>query len=583
MKKETWLFLSGLAVCLLLAFLLAPSAEDGLVRFWQRLAGGTLQKPGPSRAAPVFMLVLASVYAFTWGILKEETGHFRQGEEHGSAAWADPAAVAKKYAAGDASNKILTQHVKIGLDPVRHRRNLNTIVCGGSGAGKTRYFCIPNIIQDAGCSLFLLDPKGELLQSTGAFLCGRGYTVRVLDLIDMDRSHCYNPFRYLKSENDVQKLVTNLFRSTQPPGTKSSDPFWDTAAQMLLLALIFYLLEEAPPEDRNFACVMELLRSGMKTPEGARRSALDLLFAELEQKDREHTALKYYRSYRAGSEKTLKSIQITLASRLEKFNLDSLARLTRADDMHLEEMGMKKTAIFACVPDNDSSFNFLVSLMYTQLFQQLFYLADHSPGGKLPVPVHFLMDEFANIPVPSEFEKILSVMRSRGIFVSIILQNMAQLKALFEKQWESIVGNCDELLFLGGNEKETHRYLSEMLGKETLDVLSRQKSGTRGGSVSYSTIARELLTGDEIRTLPDDQALLFIRGERPVRDRKFDLMKHPNVCLIPQGGADGETFGEILHEAARIAKTDHRAPRMPYEETFYEVVSGEEIEEEESE
>ena len=184
------------------------------------------------------MLVLASVYAFTWGILKEETGHFRQGEEHGSAAWADPAAVAKKYAAGDASNKILTQHVKIGLDPVRHRRNLNTIVYGGSGAGKTRYFCIPNIIQDAGCSLFLLDPKGELLQSTGAFLRGRGYTVRVLDLIDMDRSHCYNPFRYLKSENDVQKLVTNLFRSTQPPGTKSSDPFWDTAAQMLLLALI---------------------------------------------------------------------------------------------------------------------------------------------------------------------------------------------------------------------------------------------------------------------------------------------------------------------------------------------------------
>ena len=290
-------------------------------------------------------------------------------------------------------------------------------------------------------------------------------------LISMEKSHCYNPFVYLQNDNDVQKLVTNLFKSTTPKGSQSQDPFWDTSASMLLLALVFYLHYEAPEEEQNFAMVMEMLRAGsIEDEEDTRPSPLDELFAELEMTNPDHIALKYYRSYHSGSAKTLKSIQITLAARLEKFNLESLASLTSADELDLPSMGEKKVALFALIPDNDSSFNFLVSILYTQLFQQLFYAADHIHGGSLPIPVHFLMDEFANVSLPDDFDKILSVMRFRGVSVSIILQNLAQLKALFEKQWESIVGNCDEFLYLGGNEQSTHKYVSELLGKETIDT-----------------------------------------------------------------------------------------------------------------
>ena len=263
-----------------------------------------------------------------------------------------------------------------------------------------------------------------------------GYEVRVLDLINMEKSHCYNPFVYLMDDNDVQRLVTNLFKSTTPKGAQSNDPFWDTAASMLLLALVFYLKYEAPEEEQNFAMVMELLRNGEVSEDNEKNmSPLDYLFYDLENKDPDHIALKYYKSYHSGSAKTLKSIQITLAARLEKFNLESLSSLTITDELELEKLGEKKCAIFALIPDNDTSFNFLVSILYTQLFQQLFEVADKKYGGSLPVHVHFLMDEFANVSLPDDFDKILSVMRSRGVSVSIILQNLAQLKALFEKQW----------------------------------------------------------------------------------------------------------------------------------------------------
>ena len=296
-------------------------------------------------------------------------------------------------------------------------------------------------LMQCNTSFVILDPKGEILRDTGKLLEKKGYEIRVLDLISMEKSHCYNPFVYLQNDNDVQKLVTNLFKSTTPKGSQSQDPFWDTSASMLLLALVFYLRYEAPEEEQNFAMVMEMLRAGsIEDEEDTRPSPLDELFAELEMNNPDHIALKYYRSYHSGSAKTLKSIQITLAARLEKFNLESLASLTSADELDLPSMGEKKVALFALIPDNDSSFNFLVSILYTQLFQQLFYAADHIHGGSLPV--HFLMDEFANVSLPDDFDKILSVMRSRGVSVSIILQNLAQLKALFEKQWESIVGNC---------------------------------------------------------------------------------------------------------------------------------------------
>jgi len=273
--------------------------------------------------------------------------------------------------------------------------------------------------------------------------------VRVLDLINMEKSHCYNPFVYLKDDNDVQKLVTNLFKSTTPKGSQSSDPFWDVSASMLLLALIFYLKYEAPEDEQNFPMVMEMLRAGeVHEDDDYYVSPLDKLFNNLEHTNPYHIAVKYYRDYHSGSAKTLKSIQITLAARLEKFNLSSLSNLVVNDELDLPSLGEKKVALFALIPDNDTSFNFIVSILYTQLFQQLFYIADHKYNGSLPMHVHFVMDEFANVSLPNDFDKILSVMRSRSVSVSIILQNLAQLKALFEKQWESIVGNCDEFLYL---------------------------------------------------------------------------------------------------------------------------------------
>ena len=363
------------------------------------------------------VLIALCAYGMGIGIYFSSRRNYRRGEEHGSAKWGDARAVNKKYRdKRQSQNKLFTQKVRMGLDGRKHRRNLNTVVIGGSGAGKSFNLAKPNLMQ-ANTSFVVLDPKGELVRDTGYLLEQKGYEVRVLDLLNMEKSFCYNPFVYLRDDNDVQRLVTNLFKSTTPKGSQSQDPFWDTSASMLLLALIF--------------CY---------------QSPLDELFERLEMKNPDHIAVKYYKDYHSGSAKTLKSIQITLAARLEKFNLSSLAALTATDELELPSLGEKKVALFALIPDNDTSFNFLVSILYTQIFQQLFWLADHKYGGSLPVPVHFLMDEFANVSLPDDFDKILATMRSRNVSVTIILQNIAQLKALFEKQWESILGNCDEML-----------------------------------------------------------------------------------------------------------------------------------------
>ena len=383
-----------------------------------------------------------------------------------------------------------------------------------------------------------------------------GFNVVVLDLINMQKSHCYNPFVYLKSDNDVQKLVTNLFKATTPKGSQSQDPFWDTAASMLLLALIFYLMHEAPEDEQNFTMVMEMLRAGdVNEDDDSYVSPLDVLFQNLEVKNPNHIAVKYYKDYRSGSAKTLKSIQITLASRLEKFNLDSMSGLTMVDELNLPSIGEKNTALFALIPDNDTSFNFLVSILYTQLFQQLFYLADYKYGGALPKHVHFVMDEFANVSLPDDFDKILSVMRSRNISVSIILQNLAQLKALFEKQWESIVGNCDTFLYLGGNEQSTHKYVSELMGKETIDTNNYGKSTGNSGSYStnYQITGRELLTPDEVRMLDNKYAILFIRGERPIMDFKYDILKHPNVEFTTDGKEKAYEHGGSKKSVATLS------------------------------
>ena len=556
-KEVIIITLLGCIPVIWLAFLVAPFAEDGLAEvlinsdkilkdpFDIRMCEGSL------KTAALFL----AVYIMSICIYHTSRRNYRKGEEHGSAEWGDPSAVDRKYhQRPDTANKLLTQHVRIGIDGRKHRRNLNVLVCGGSGAGKTRFYCKPNIMQ-ANTSFVVLDPKGEIIRDTGGLLEKKGYEVRVLDLINMEKSHCYNPFRYITSDNDVQKLVTNLFKSTTPKGSQSSDPFWDTAASMLLLALIFYLKYEAPEEEQNFPMVMEMLRAGDVSEEDeSYYSPLDSLFYDLEMRQPDHIAVKYYKAYHSGSAKTLKSIQITLAARLEKFNLESVAMLAATDELDLSSMGEKKVALFALIPDNDTSFNFLVSILYTQLFQQLFYTADRKYGGSLPVHVHFCMDEFSNVSLPDDFDKILSVMRSRGVSVSIILQNMAQLKALFEKQWESIVGNCDEFLYLGGNEQSTHKYVSELLGKATIDTNTYGKSSGRSGSYStnYQTAGRELMTPDEVRMLDNRYALLFIRGERPVKDLKFDILKHPFVKDTVDGDAKPYLHGQDRDAVAAI-------------------------------
>ncbi len=532
----------------------------------------------------VFLCLAA--YGLGCGIFLSTHRHTRKGEEHGSARWGNARELDRRYADPDGkSNKILTQHVSIGLDGHKHQRNVNVLVCGGSGSGKTRNYAAPQLIGGSGCSFVVLDPKAELVKATGNYLKENGYVVRVLDLIDMSRSHCYNPFVYLRTDNDIQRLVTNLFRNTQPKNTKSPDPFWDQAAQMLLLALIFYLHYEAPPEEQNFSMVMDMIRAGdVKEDNEEYRSALDILFDRLAMRNEEHIALKYYRSYHSGSGKTLKSIQITLMSRLEKFNLESLAGITRTDELELEKVGERKTAIFAVIPDNDTSFNFLVGLLYTQLFQQLYYRADVVHGGRLPVHVHFLLDEFANVAVIDQFEQVLSTMRSREISVSIIIQNMTQLKALFEKEWESIVGNADEFLYLGGNEASTHEYVSRLLGKETIDTSSTGQSKGRSGSssVNWQTSGRELLTPDEVRMLDSRYALLFIRGERPVMDLKYDIRKHPNYRYTAEGGAEPYRYGEDLLSIAsvRLDPADFTEEELAeYEDRDYLIFTEEELEE----
>lgn len=586
--RQTAVILSviGVVPVVWLALLLAPSVKGGLVEIIQALPlalSNPLHIEICEDSVKTVLIFLLS-YGMGIGIYFSTRRNYRRREEHGSAKWGNARAIDKKYRQSPPSeNKLMTQNVRIGLNAKKHRRNLNTLVCGGSGAGKTRFYCKPNLMQ-ANTSFVILDPKGEIVRDTGKLLEKKGYEIRVLDLISMERSHCYNPFVYLQNDNDIQRLVTNLFKATTPKGSQTQDPFWDTAASMLLLALVFYLHYEAPDEEQNFAMVMEMLRAGaIEDEEDPRPSPLDNLFSDLELDNPDHIALKYYHSYHAGSAKTLKSIQITLAARLEKFNLESLASMTSTDELDLPTLGEKKVALFALIPDNDSSFNFLVSILYTQLFQQLFYSADHQHGGCLPVPVHFLMDEFANVSLPDDFDKILSVMRSRGVSVSIILQNLAQLKALFEKQWESIVGNCDEFLYLGGNEQSTHKYVSELLGKETIDTNTFGKSSGRSGnySTNYQISGRELLTPDEVRMLDNQYAILFIRGERPVMDFKYDILKHPNVAFTADGKAGVYRHGEVTSATSTISVLDldpRDLPETELQETNYELLSDEDFE-----
>ena len=490
------------------------------------------------------------VYALAIGMYLSSAKNYRRTEEYGSAKWANPNTVCKKYANKVYFiNKVFSQNVRMGLDGKKHRRNLNTVVIGGSGAGKTRFYAKPNIMQ-CNTSFVVLDPKGEIIRSVGHLLEDNGYVIKVIDLIDMSKSLGYNPFHYIQSDKDVLKLITNLIRNTTPKGSSTNDPFWEKSETALLEALMLYLYHYAPEDEQNFTMVMEMLNyAEVKEDEEDYESPLDELFKRLEMIDSNSLALKQYKIYKQAAGKTAKSILISVGVRLAAFNLEELASLTKYDEMELEQIGERKTALFAIIPDNDSTFNFIVGMLYTQLFQMLYYQADYVHGGELPVPVHFLMDEFANVALPDEFDKLLSTMRSRQIFVSIILQNLAQIKALYKDSWESILGNCDETYYLGGNEQSTHKYISELLGKETLDTNTYGKSSGHSGnySTNYQQTGRELLTADEVRLLDNNYGLLFIKGERPVKDKKYDLLKHPNIKQTLDGGHEPYIHGQAHH------------------------------------
>ena len=552
-KQDDYIFLGLLIIPVIwFAILIAPYSSGGLIYSLPYISEAINHPFSFSWCdnTPRMILIFTLIYAIGVMVYLSTMKNYRRTVEYGSAKWANALNVNRKYASKNyLENKLLSQNVRIGLNGKIHRRNLNTIVIGGSGAGKTRFYCKPNIMQ-CNTSFVVLDPKGEILRSEGYMLEKEGYVIKVIDLIDMSKSHGYNPFHYIQSDKDILKLITNLIRNTTPKGSQSMDPFWEKSETALLEALMLYLYHYAPEDEQNFTMVMEMLTyAEVKEDDEEYESPLDELFHHLERSDPDSLALKQYQIYKQAAGKTAKSILISVGVRLAAFNLDSMASLTRFDELELDKIGERKTALFAVIPDNDSTFNFLVGMLYTQLFQMLYYQADYVYGGELPIPVHFLMDEFANVALPDEFDKLLSTMRSRQIFVSIILQNLAQIKTLFKDSWESIVGNCDELYYLGGNEQSTHKFISEYLGKETLDTNTFGKSTGHSGSYStnYQQTGRELLTPDEARLLNNDYGLLFIRGELPIMDKKYDLLKHPNINETTDGKQKPYIHGTASH------------------------------------
>ncbi len=537
-SNDTLFYLIGIIPVVWLALLLAQSLGGGLPELLRNLTSALEQPTNiiwTDKSLPTILICLAA-YGMAVLLYRTNQGRTRDGEEHGSAAWATPASVNAQFAQKDSIP--LTQHVRLGLDTHKHRRSLNVLVIGGSGAAKTRSFVLPNILT-ANTNYVITDPKSEVLLATGGYLKEQGYDVRVLNLVNLEQSDGYNPFRYLRDEKDVLKLVNNLIQSTTPKGSHESDPFWTKAETALLQAIILMLFQEAPEYEQNFSMVMRVLEyAEVREEDEGHVSPLDLLFESIERRKPDSVAVRQYKVFKLAAGKTAKSILVSTAVRLAPFNLPQIQALTNHDDMDLYTLGEKKVALYAVIPDNDNTFNFLVSLLYAQAFQALYYSADQIHHGPLPRHVRFVLDEFAAMPLPGVTRE-LATMRSRSISASVIIQNMAQIKELYKDSWETIPGNCDTILYLGGNESSTHKYVSEMLGKATIDTKTHGQ--TKGKSGSYSTnfqmSGRELLTPDEVRKLDNRYALLFIRGASPVMDEKYDLMHHPAISRSSLGGA----------------------------------------------
>ena len=509
---------------------------------------------------PRFLLVFLLLYG--GGVLLYYADHEnrRPGEEYGSAKWGNARELNKRYADQNGKNVILTKRVSIGLDGYKHRRNLNILVVGGSGSGKTRFFCKPGIMS-VNCSYLIVDPKGEMLRSTGYLLKDEGYDIKVFDLIHPRQSDGYNPFTYIRDDPDVLKLMDNLVKNTTPPKGASNDPFWEKAEIALDSALMLYLLYEAPAEEQNFEMLMFMLECARVMEEDEQyQSPLDLLFQTLEERDPSHIAVREYKVYKQAAGKTAKSILVTASVRLAAFIFPQYAAMMQTDEMDFASMGERKRAIFCVIPVNDGSMNYLVSMLLTQCFQQLYLRADERYNGRLPMPVRVIQDEWANVAQPDSYPKVLATCRSYNIGINIIVQNIQSIKALYKDEWEGIIGNCDTLLFLGGgNEPTSLEFVSKLLGKETVHTRTRGQTKGRSGSSSmnFQQTGRDLMTPDEIRMLPTNDALLFIRGEKPVRDKKYNIKKHPNVRRT----ADGRAKPYIHNPPV----PDYTLPDLPYE------------------
>ena len=490
---------------------------------------------------PKFLFWSMVIYLCAIGFYYSSRQNRRPGEEHGSAHWGNVRQLDRKYRDKDPTrNVILTQHLKMSLNARQHLRNLLQIIVGGSGAGKSRNIVIPNLLE-VNASYICTDPKGELLRSVGGLLLKMGYVLRVFDLIDPSHSDRYNPFRYIRKDSDVFKLIDNFIKNTTPKNASQNDPFWEKSEIALDSALMLYLLHEAPPEEQNMEMMLTMIEyGGAKEDDGDYKSPLDLLFEALEEEQPDHIAVRQYKIFKQAAGKTAKSILVSAAVRLASFTLPEIRDLTAEDTLELGKLGERKQAIFCIIPDsNDTSLNFLVGMLYTQAFQELYYQADKVHGGSLPVPVRLMFDEFANVALPDGYARLQATMRSRNIMATIILQNISQLKALFKDDWEGIIGNADAFVYLGGNEQSTHKYVSELLGKETIDTRTSSQSKGHNGSYSqnFQQTGRELMTPDEVRMLDNKNAIVLIRGEPPVIDQKYDLMKHPNIKLTHSGGA----------------------------------------------
>ena len=524
----------------------AYAYEDGMNLFqWMGRFSQVLERPfaiGWTAHTPKFMLVSLIIYAFGIALYYSGRENRRPGEEYGSAKWGDPRALCRKYMDHQHkdANIILTQRVRLGMDGYITQRNMNILVIGGSGSGKTRYFCKPGLYS-ANCSYLVTDPKGELLKAAGGPLLSLGYEVRVFNLIDPEQSDCYNPFVYVREEKDVLSLIDNLIKNTTPRNASSNDPFWEKAEVALDSALMLYLIHEAPQDEQNFETMIYMMNfADVREEDEQYRSPLDMLFRALEEEQPAHVAVKQYKVFKQAAGKTAKSILVTAAVRLAAFNIPQYAAMTSMDEMDFGSLGERKRAIFCVIPVNDSSMNYLVGMLYTQCFQELYRRADLKYNGRLPVPVRVLQDEWANVAQPESYPKILATCRSYNIGLNIIVQNVQQIKALYEKEHESIIGNCDTLLFLGGgNEPASLEFIVKLLGRETLATRTRGLTKGRNGSstTNYQQTGRDLMTIDEVRKLDTNKAILFIRGEDPVIDRKYNLKRHPNIKLTSDGKA----------------------------------------------